>query len=325
MSFKYGIFQGDLIIETALRYGIKDARANPWAIECAFESLTEDPITISEYGKKQIDSMVRWVMKTEIPVFLNTSIEDSRLPAITINLVDSVESDNTLGDIHYDPYVPDNSTWPPLCKPFTPLKWTSTTGEMILPDTTATETYVFPGMKVIDRQSIAYPILDVQTDSADRTVVTIAPGTIADFTGAVIKAKDPHVIAMESAEFRESYLIGCHVSGEPWQLVALHTFVEFILLRYRESLLEARGFEVSAISSTDFSKNQAFDPEQAWSRYVSLSGKCRKAWPKERYVTMQGLDAAFKVTDGKKLPRDTNPDTALWTGDEDSLGGRTKR
>ena len=49
-----GIFQGDLIIKTAVELAIDDMRKNPWVIEDVFSSLVENPILKQKYGLKEI-------------------------------------------------------------------------------------------------------------------------------------------------------------------------------------------------------------------------------------------------------------------------------
>lgn len=303
-----------------------DVRANPWVLDYIFASLLEDDLTKKVYGKKSVETMKRWIAKTDIPVFVNTRLDSARIPCVTINLIESQETDNTHGDVHHDPTMEDSSSWPALTRPFNPIKWTSSTGELVLPPEINEQTYVFPEMNVQDRNGQLHSILEVYEDDEQRTVAVLAEGTIADFTGSVLKSKSaPTLIHLESAMFRETYLIGCHVNGESFQLTALHSFVTFVLLRYREAYLEARGFEVSSFSSTDFSKNQAFDPEQVWSRYLSLTGKVRNVWPKARVGRVQGVDMALRITDADLLPPDTDPNDALWIGDQDALTVRMKR
>jgi hypothetical protein len=322
-----GFFCGDLIIQSALRAGIEDVKANPWLLDYLFNSILSDPLVSKQYGKKVIDTWRKWIVKTDVPVMINARLEEPPACAITINLVSSNESDNTLGDIHHDPTEDIDGPWDPLCAPFTPISWTSGTGELVLPDSVTKETYVFTGMNVVDKSGGLHEILETYTNDLGQTVVTLAEGTIADFTGATIKSKSPPMLVhLESVINTESYLIGCHCSGEAWQTLILWSLTKLVLYRYRQAYLEARGFQISNISSTDFSKNQNYGVEQAWSRYISLGGKTQDVWPKARLGKVQGLDMAVKVIGGATLPPDMQPvDEQAWMGEEDTLDFRNKR
>jgi hypothetical protein len=323
MSEARGVFQSDLIIETAIRAGIADLRANPWLVPYIFRSLADDDLTAKQYGRKQIDAAVKWLLKTEIPVFVNARLDSSKVPSITINLINSSEADNTLADIHHDPtesvLETDDTYWPALTQPFTPVSWNPTVAELVVPTSITID--LFPGMKVIDRTGAQYSIEEVREDAQGRAVLVLPQGTQGNFAGSVVKSGSPPMLDLESAQFRESYLVGCHVVGEAFQLMVLHSALVFILCRYRQRFLEARGFEASAISSTDFAKNAAFQGDTTWSRYINIEGRVRNVWPKDRHQAIDGVLPALRIADAAKLPPDTDPQSALWIGDQDSLGG----
>src|SRR6476646_6304158 len=48
-----GVFQGDIIIRTALIEGMRDIRRQPWLLDYAFASLAQDDLTKSVYGLAQ--------------------------------------------------------------------------------------------------------------------------------------------------------------------------------------------------------------------------------------------------------------------------------
>jgi hypothetical protein len=131
---------------------------------------------------------------------------------------------------------------------------------------------------------------------------------------------------MESASFRESYSIGVHVHGEPVRLTYLHSILVFILLRYREVLLEGRGFERTKIGSTEVSRNAFFAQENVFTRYVSITGFVRQYWPKQIVprITSVMAQPAFGVHGEPLAQAPVNPvDNPLglaeypWIGDGD--------
>jgi hypothetical protein len=98
--------------------------------------------------------------------------------------------------------------------------------------------------------------------------------------------------ALESTMYRESYIIGCYVDSEPIHLVYLHSILVFLLLRYKQVLLEARGFERTTLSSSDFRRDEELLPEMYYSRYTTITGTVRQYWPK---IIARKIDAV--VTD----------------------------
>ena len=167
---------------------------------------------------------------------------------------------------------------------------------------------------------------DVEREVIDDLTVKLNPGTQADFQGSSLKSGQPAWLTLvESSSFRETYRIGIHVGGEPAALSWLHSAVVFCLLRYKQALLEARGFERSTPRSTDLERNQAFETELVHSRYIELTGFVRQYWPK---VTAGRIDAlrarGIKVIGSGNLPGDVDPDEAPWIGDQDTLSGNAK-
>lgn len=315
-----GIWQADLIIRTAIIDGIADIRKNPWLLDYAFASLLVDPVTKDEYGQNEIDRAKEWFTRTEIRVIMSTKVDHTNMPAISIKLVSSIEDKDTLGDTHYDTDEtidsPNGNPWPALTPTFTPTSYDPIAGKMSVSQEIANALFISKGQFVVDKTGVAYQILE----AFDETSFQITSGIVNNFDGSVIKSPKPsYVISLESSEFKETYSIGCHVNGEPIYLTYLHSIISFILLRYRERLLEGRGFDVSSIQSSDFSKNPLFDNELVFSRYIQLTGAVRNYWPKDIGPVIDGVYVQ-PVIEGGGIMAAGNEDLAPWIGDMDSIG-----
>lgn len=310
-----GIHQSDLIIRSAIIAALDDLRANSWLLDYAFASLPKDLLTKDEYGEREIAAARRWFLNTKVNVFMSTMVNEPSFPAISITLMDSIEAETTLGDVHYLPQQDDDRTWPALTEAFTPVSYSQASGEMVLPE--AVTLVLAPGQQILDAEGRAHEILEVLDDRK----VTIRAGTIADFTGAVIKGRRPSgVVEFESVRHKETYSIGCHVQGEQIHLTYLHTLLTFCLYRYKAELLEARGFERSVISSSDFRRNEAFETEMTFSRHLTLTGYVTQVWPgKVNQKVTATLVQPLRIDESGKLPSDTDPDDVSWIGDEDAL------
>lgn len=271
-----GIFQSDVIIRSAILTAIAELRASPWLLDYVFASLPKDQITKVEYGEKQVATAKKWFMSTNIPVFMVTRNDDIKLPAISISLIESTEAENTFSDTHYQVSEANAEVWLNLSDRFTPVSYSAATGVMKVPESLVQELILAPGMSIIDATGKEHEILEV----TDATTVVIKAGTVASFTDAVVRSARPSAVTtMESVVMKEVYAIGCH-AGQDYQLMYLHSILTFILLRYKETLLEARGFERTQVNSSDLRKNEAFDPEEAYSRHIQITGYVRQMWPK---------------------------------------------
>lgn len=292
-----GIHQADLIVRSAIIAAFDDLRANPWLLDAAFASLPQDKLTRDQYGHKEIDAAKKWFLSTRIPVFMSSRVDEPTFPCISITLVESGEAETTLSDTHYVPVVDDERLWPDLSERFTPVRYEQATGTLVVPKAIGDSLVITPGQQVIDASGEGHEILEV----VDDYTLTIEPGVTTSFRHAVIKGRQPSsVMAVESVRARETYAIGCHVQGEQVQLQYLHTLLVFALYRYKARLLEARGFERSTLSSSDFRRNDSFETELTWSRHMNLTGYVTQMWPGEvdQKLTSVEVDTGYVVTVG---------------------------
>jgi hypothetical protein len=310
-----GIFQSDLLIRHAVVEGFKELRANQWLLDYVMAGIKFDDLTKKVYGQKDVDNMKKWFLKTDIPVIVYGSLVAVEAPAITIALQSSNEAENTLGDVHYVPQedVPDGA-WPDLTPVFAAIL-NVTTGLVTVPISVVVD--IFPGMVIMDAEGVSHEILTVESER----VFTIESGLVHDFSHCTLRAGSPATLqTLESAAFNETYQLGCHVAGEPLQLVFLHSLLCFILLRGRQDFLEGRGFEKSTFSSSDFAKNEYFAVENAWTRYITITGSVRQCWPKRRYSKITGVVSRIRPIGSGNLPSESRPvDGQSWIGDLDVL------
>jgi hypothetical protein len=280
-----GIHQSDVILRTALIAGIEDLRANPELLDYVFSSLLYDALTVNEYGQRQIDIAKDWFNNTDIPVFMNTRVDEGKIPCITIALKDSIEAQATLGDVHYETseeYKFQNTQV--FYGPLRADSYVPETGVLSLPTDFSGD--VYPGMAVMLKTGKKYTIQAV----LDPWTLIIDPYIKDAFDSFSIVSVQAIQASLESLDFRETFEIGCHVIGEPIFLTYLHSIVVFILLRYKEELLEARGLERTSISSMSVVLNTSFPTQQpVFTRMVNLTGFVRQYWPKFIRRPIEGI------------------------------------
>jgi hypothetical protein len=319
-----GIHQSDVVIRSAIEAGLADLRANPQLLDYVFASLPQDVLTWKEYGEKDLQEAKKWFLKTHIPVSVLPRFNESKWPAITIELLESSEvvPEAIIGDVNYDPFETSDKTWPALSPQFTPVSYTPSTGVVKL--ATEPEVWIGPGMFIVDRQGTAHEILA----SIDEKTFKINPLTVADFRNATIKGHRPNWnISVESSSFKESYRIGIHCDSDVVHLTWLHAILQFTLLRYKQVLLEARGFERSTINSTQVALDQRFEAENIFTRFITISGYVRQFWPKTIApvidgVEMDALSVSGQNADVSVVPAGIDPLTAAWVGNLDTIRRR---
>jgi hypothetical protein len=289
-----GIFQSDLLIRAALIQGIRELRAHPYLLDYCFAHLVDDELTADTYGDRERQKAKAWFLRTDIPVVMDYRQVAPEGHQISVALVDSSQAETTLASVHYQPTESVESIWPVLLGPFAAASYNGGTGEVVLSAETAAELVVVPGMILTDRVGRAAEVAEVVLSEAGRWVgrFKVATGTQLDLTSATIKGARPALVQqLESTNFKEVYRVGAHALGEGYVLTWLHSIVLFILLRYEQALLEARGFERASLSSGPFAKDERWTKvEDLYTRFVTITGYARQSWPKRTEPRINSTD-----------------------------------
>jgi hypothetical protein len=322
-EFIMGIFQGDLTISNMLKKSIADLRLNSWLLDHIFSNIRD---------QKEISNAKAFFLNNEFPIVHNMRKDSPPAMFISLSLGSSREdkSQAYLGDMsnEFVDYLPSeiNKTIPYVVKPFNIISYDSATGIITMPENIQEFKYISAGMLSVDvNTGNAYKIIEVLSNS--RYVVEI--GAVITEKQAITPQYPIFRARMESATFLENYTIGIHTSGDVLNTIWLHSIVSYCLLRYRESLLEAEGFQISTISSSEFIKSEQYAQlgEDFFSRYITLEGQVQNFWIKtpQRFIesvdlhdSLNSIDpAGIKILSNKdKLP-EVESQNDLWTSVKD--------
>lgn len=318
-----GIFQGDLVVKTAIELAIEDIRKNPWLIEDIFGSLIENPYLNHKYGMKEINRAKEFIINNAIPVYMRHRLDKQEFPCITISVGNSNEAEGlaVLGDVtpFVDVYDADEigKKINYIVTPFQPVSYDTNTGILELPTDLENYQYVSKGMVAIDPDTGNGYI--IQGKAGENGVQLITGANITGKIG-IIPQYQVYRARREKAVSQESYNIGCHVEGDASTLIFLHSVVKYALWRYKEGLLEANNFQISKLSCTDLIKNDAFGVENVYSRWITLTGQIEESWVKTPYRIIEAVDFTDNTAEIKAgIKICTNVDTQdqnqdqIWT------------
>lgn len=280
------ILQGDVLISELIRQGLDDLRKNIWLLDDVFSSFVQVEAFREKYGQKEIDRAKEWFANNKIDVYMRYRNDKDEMPCVTVALggSDEIVDMKSLGDLspEIETLIPSKigKPIPYMVKPFVPASYDSNTNIVVAPDSTSLRRAT-PGMLLVDTETgNGYVISQVYDQS-----ITIIPGTEPfEAQRVAVAPKYPfYRVRREHTFFSENYQIGCHVHGDPSTLLWLHSIVLYLILRYRESMLEGRGFAQSSVSSTDLMPNSAMSQpggETVFSRFISLNGQVENSWLK---------------------------------------------
>ncbi len=333
MSDINGIFQGDLIIKTAVELALEDMRKNPWLIEDVFSSLNENPILKKRYGMQEIARAKEFILNNKVDVYMHHRLDKMNYPCVTISIGNSSEDKSlaTLGDqsVAFEEFDPNDIGKPIkyLVAPFKAVSYDKVTGILEIPTSIQEYRYLDKGMLLVDpKTGNAWTI----NGKGGEHGLLVAAGTkLPKGELAVIPRYHVYKARRERAISQEQYNIGCHVHGDPSTLIFLFGVVKYGLFRYREGLLEYNNFQLSNITCTDMIKNEGMDSENIYSRWITLSGQVEESWIKspKRYIEAvdlndpdraEGVDleVGIKIL-SKDAPLDIEEQDDIWVTIDD--------
>jgi hypothetical protein len=321
--------------------GFQDIKNNPWLVDFILEDFVKDPYLNDLYGQKQIDACKEFIANNQVDIYLRHRNDKDRLPCITITLNPSQEADElkTMGDASTcTATLFPNQIGKPISyivKSFVPLSYDVDNGEVgIDPDTKGYEK-IGPGMILVNPNTgVGTQILDVGPD-----FILIEAGVQLHGSNlAIVPQFQFYKARIEHTMFHESYSVGVHAHGDPQVTLWLHSIVMYTLLRYRESMLEGRGFSQTKLTSSDLIENPNYTGpggEMAFSRVITVSGITEQSWVKAPHRIIEDVSIADKTkgsgcdpdmyAGGIKILSNSEPDIdekdSLWYPiDEDESG-----
>jgi hypothetical protein len=280
-----GIFQGDIIIKTAIDLGIEDMKKNPWLLNHMLSDLVKIGYFRDKYGEKQIESCKEWFRNAQIDVYMRARDDKDRLPCVTVQMGPSNEKPEmkTMADQSTERAVlmPNQigKPIPYMVKPFTPMGYDEDTGIVSVPSTVDLS-LVTPDMILVNPATGQGYLIQ---DTVDEGILIESNLNIQASQFGVVPQYQYYIAMIEHSFFDESYIIGCHAHGDPQNVLFLWSIVKYSILRYRESLLEANGFCESTVSSSGPDFDEAFTTqggEKAWARFMTLQGQTENTWIK---------------------------------------------
>ncbi len=315
MREAHGILQTDILLRTAIVEGLRRLRSSDQKFfEAIFSNLRNDKLTRQRYGDEEIARISEWFCggdgkePVDVPVFMSYRLDELRFPCIAIALLESTEAEQTHGDIHYEHVEPvplDDIDWPPIAGPFAPEQYVASSGLMAIPLSALGAIVPAPGMWVIDSAGAEHLIQEVVDDN----IIGLTPGTVADFRTCYLKGAHPRLTqTVESVNMRETYQLTVYAQGESIYLTYLHAILQFLLLHYKQELIEGRGIERTVISSGPFTVEQQFLPEIVFKRSINMVGYVRQIWPKAFVETIETLNQDLVFVDDDADPVQTEGD-----------------
>ncbi len=276
------LFLGDLRIKAALTLGLEDIAKNDWLIDDILGDTISNEYMRRFYGS-QIASCKQWLLNNRVNIMLSEQQADKlEFPAITIEIgtIDEKMEMRHMGDLSTQSIklLPNNinKPIPYVIRPTITGTYSPTTGVFVFNEMVDLNN-VSPGMVLVDPiNGVGYVIQGV---TAANQINLLTGLTIPNVTFGIIPEYQYYDAKIGHAFMQESYRVGCHGMDQQTTLW-LHSISMYLLLRYRQSLLEAQGGAESIIKSSKMYANADYSDagQVIWTREINLSLQSESRW-----------------------------------------------
>jgi len=274
-----GLFQADITLSVAIKLGLADLRRNKFLLWQAFEELANDPLYKDQYGKSEQERIAA-LLDRQIMVYSSHRPPDSaKYPCFVIKLGGGQEDSGreSLNDYPESEQVDSNSlggAFPNekiIAEDITPISYDKNTGIITFNSATDLDALrVFDGHFILDAiNNKKYPITLVLGASE----LMIDPVQDINLTNLKIVTKDKNYAhTKKTLWYWETHSIEAW-STDSVECIYLWNILLYILIRYKQPLLDNRGFSIGTYSYGPIQQYNPEDPNSLYYREVTLRGR----------------------------------------------------
>lgn len=290
MSFAFP----ELVIESIIRDGLEDIKANPEFLDDVFGEFTKAYAT-RKYGSGEIDKIKTLIAAKNIAVVHSFHSAAAKAPSFSIQLGFDREDRRT---DHLDDYADlqtttiTDATRLELLKKATnviPTAYDSATGRVSIPDSVDLSP-VYVNFIFEDGSGSIFTIISGISNTPGDKFFFIEPGQVVDLVnpGEIrsFLTEDQYEVRSILNEVR--ILIGVHTKD------ALLTKYLYILLKYfllsRKADAIKRCFDRMVLEGSDFTRDMQYEGDMVFSRFLTVSGYTQDVWRSDQVTLIDSVD-----------------------------------
>lgn len=293
----------EFILETVIRDGLGDLRANPQKIDDIFSRFLETQF-MNQYGQEKIDQIKEYITAKQrsIKIVQAWSQVPTHVPCFSIQMLSSDEEEG-LQNLGNEFPEQETSKEPDVIVPqATPISYDLVTSRIYFDSTTDLST-VCSGMIFKDIDDVEFPISPPMSNMAGNKYVTVPSGGSPNLTapGEIISSIDFTRYDRRLVRLRERILLGVHANNDVHLTKFLYYILVWILKSRQESLIN-RGINLDKGTGQVFDRDDSFEGENVYSRLLEVACITNFTW---NQAEAQVFDC-FELTVKTNTP---NPDS----------------
>lgn len=304
----------EFVLETVIRDGLGDLRANPTKIDDIFSRFLEAQF-LNQYGQAKIDQIKQYItgQTKQIKIVHAWSQVPTHVPCFSIQLLSSDEEEGlqNLGNEFPEQETPKEPTV--YVAVATPTAYDLVYGKLSFDSSTDLST-VCAGMLFVDADDVSFPISAPMSNLSGNKYVTLprdgnAPNLTAP--GKIVSSIDFTRHDFKLVRLRERIALGVHASNDVHLTKFLYYILQWILKSRQESLIN-RGITLDRGTGQMMDRDDSFEGENVYSRIMQVTCISNFTW---NQATVQVFDC-FDLTLKTNTPSPNSTAAAPYNPDE---------
>ena len=286
----------EFVIESVLRDGLGDLKANPSQLDDIFSRFLE-AWGNNQYGQAKIDSIKTYIANNQIKLVQAWQQVPTTMPCISIQLTRSEETQNEQ-NLSNEYLELDTTVSPQVFQPtITPGTYDLLTKKMTIINSVDLSN-VCPGMIFVDHSNQQFTIKSPISNLSGNKYVTLDSPNAPDLSGngKIQSSIDFSRTDRRMIRTRETILLGCHAKND----LHLAKFIYYILLyiiKSRQISLINRGIELDAGTGTVFDRLDEFEGNNIFSRFMELHCLTEFVWNQQQVQVFDCFDLTIETNE----------------------------
>lgn len=281
----------DLIVEATIRDGLLYLAQNPSRVDELFSPLLSS-FASRKYGQSEIDKIKAMLQKNNIAIVHSFHLAEAKAPCYSIQLGAENEAKERahIGDFEQQTQVALDHSTTIRVPNFIPTGYDITSGKVTVDDSVDLDP-AHPGFIFVDADGNEQDIQPgISNETGDKFFFLPRNGNAPNISGNCFIKTFLSYSMHETKGYSSatSVLIGVH-SKEPLLTKYMYVILKHILASRKHDLIQ-RGLVNSTFAASDFTRDLAYEADQVFTRFFTLSGQVDDTWHSDETQLIDNVD-----------------------------------
>lgn len=259
----------EFVLETVLRDGLGELRADPTKLDHLF-SRFQEPQFGEQYGTAKIAQIKTYIIRNQVKIVHAFSLNATVIPCISIQMMSSEETPNlqTLGNQFENGEIFKNRAV--LVNPVLPTTYDLVSGKLSIADSIDLSV-VTPNQIYVDASANEFPIRSGISNDLGKKFINIGSGYEPDLSGPgmIIDSIDFRLFHQEQVRLSEVIRLGVHAKNDA-HLAKFLYYIVYWILKTRQKSLITRGVHLDYGSMSALDREDQFEGEHIYTRSIDM-------------------------------------------------------